>query len=500
MPLLRTCDGCLTKLPPYKPRTRSGEQMLCDGCHPSRSGRSGQPLDVHAALGCQACDAPLGEAGLIITAGLLRCAEGCTAAKAPEITTVEVWADLPGDNQASRILSMPLSLGDQDGRDAGARKVERVVARYQDNPDNGDNYEIRLGNARYTPQVFLDHLRNNTPLVTKTGSQYTAYVGDESFDHKKDRPLTGEQAVPISTLLAGVQQCSIDNAPFAAALHDWQGTSSDMTVPKFLKERKSLWDKLPRQTVSLGEKFTVTQPNVNMTRVQQIIDHPSTAGPSAPWLVRFGGRLFVIDGHHRMVADCLGHERTMEAKVLDLDHKTAHLIKQAHDSGDGQTLAHCPFCGAGGLVARSDGTTECGFCQNCFTVQVQPTHAAQPQTDPATGQPIPMPGMPGDPAAHEPAPPVAGPIIPSPAPSEVAPFAPEGAGGPDGFAPEGTDGGRFLPAGSGAEQPAEQKAAMYLNAAGFALSEQAYLAHLALLVADDSEAVLAQVRTRRGTR
>ena len=34
----------------------------------------------------------------------------------------------------------------------------------------------------------------------------------------------------------------------------------------------------------------------------------------------------------------------------------------AHDSGSNEVLAHCPFCGSGDLVGRSDGSAECRFC------------------------------------------------------------------------------------------------------------------------------------------
>lgn len=217
--------------------------------------------------------------------------------------------------------------------------------------------------------------------------------------------------------------------------------------------------------------------------------------------------------------------------------------------------ANCPFCGAGQVTARSDGTVECGFCKNFFTVQVQPNHAAMPQTDPTTGKPLNMPGMPGDPATHE---------APTPAPVAEDPnFAPEGAGGEQGFAPAGTKGAQFLPAGTGNHVPqqvaasrkvawdndewdeahddhdgvdlctccggsgehdngrecyycdatgkeslasgakcSEEKtsAALYLTPDGVAIPEQSYLAHLALRFADDRDAVLTAVRNERTAR
>lgn len=70
----------------------------------------------------------------------------------------------------------------------------------------------------------------------------------------------------------------------------------------------------------------------------------------------------------------------------------AFLRRHAHGSMDGVTLAHCPFCGSGAIIARSDGTTECEMCGMCFSVQVQPRYPAFPQT--INGQPVPIPGMP----------------------------------------------------------------------------------------------------------
>jgi hypothetical protein len=66
---------------------------------------------------------------------------------------------------------------------------------------------------------------------------------------------------------------------------------------------------------------------------------------------------------------------------------------EAHDSGDGMTVFHCPFCGSGQVLARSDRTIECQFCHTAFTVQVQPVYPNFPQT--VDGQPMQVPGMPG---------------------------------------------------------------------------------------------------------
>lgn len=66
----------------------------------------------------------------------------------------------------------------------------------------------------------------------------------------------------------------------------------------------------------------------------------------------------------------------------------------AHDSGDGETVYHCPFCGSGAVFGRSDNTVECDFCQTVFSVQVQPKFPNMPQT--INGQPVDG-GQPGGP-------------------------------------------------------------------------------------------------------
>lgn len=69
---------------------------------------------------------------------------------------------------------------------------------------------------------------------------------------------------------------------------------------------------------------------------------------------------------------------------------------RAHDTNafvleDNLLTGNCPFCGSGRVIARSDGTVSCGFCQAAFTVQVQPRYPAFPQT--IDGVPMQVPGM-----------------------------------------------------------------------------------------------------------
>lgn len=139
---------------------------------------------------------------------------------------------------------------------------------------------------------------------------------------------------------------------------------------------------------------------------------------------------------------------------------------------------NCCFCGSGAVVGRSDGTIECQYCKNYFTVQVQPQYSNLPQTDPNTGQPIFQPGMPGsiDRAGLDAAPGVdEGPKVGQP-PEEEIPRV-----GQDPVEDEPVVGG--VP-----------KESMFINANGLALDAERYMRHLAIECADDPEAVLLKVK------
>lgn len=166
--------------------------------------------------------------------------------------------------------------------------------------------------------------------------------------------------------------------------------------------------------------------------------------------------------------------------------------KVAHDSGDGATVFHCPFCGSGQVIARSDRSIECEYCHACFTVQVQPQFPAFPQT--IDGMPMQVPGMPGQiggpPAAPDPA---MGGMDPSMDPmGGGAGMDPEmGAEDPDGAPGEDDEDD------GGGDAPPWAKNSMLKTASGVALGWDNYLKHLAIKHADDKDSVLARVREGR---
>jgi hypothetical protein len=197
----------------------------------------------------------------------------------------------------------------------------------------------------------------------------------------------------------------------------------------------------------------------------------------------------------RVVPHLKSLESHMAQKIALVEHKTGQrLFVLAHDSGDGQTIYHCPFCGSGQVIARSDKTIECEFCHTSFTVQVQPEYSAFPQT--MNGMPVQVPGMPGqidqpvgggpmDPAAQAPGGPPAGDADQDGVPDPMDPDA-----NGDGF-----DDSQQA---SADNQPPWLKGA-FKTASGAELPLTEYFHHLAIKHAgDERPTVLRQVRASRG--
>lgn len=183
----------------------------------------------------------------------------------------------------------------------------------------------------------------------------------------------------------------------------------------------------------------------------------------------------------------------MNTKIALTVQKTGQrIIVVAHDSGDGETIYHCPFCGSGQIIARSDGTIDCEFCHTMFTVQVQPEYPAFPQT--INGQPVQVPGMPGqiDSPVGAPADPNA-PMDPSQVGAPPADGDGDGAVDADG---DGEDDDFAAPA-SASNQPPWLKGSALVTATGARLDPEDFVAHLAIKHAPDKAAVIEQVRARR---
>lgn len=200
--------------------------------------------------------------------------------------------------------------------------------------------------------------------------------------------------------------------------------------------------------------------------------------------------------------------------------KDAALRKQGHVSGNQIDIFHCPFCGSGAVVARSDMSVECSFCSTAFTVTVSPLYPAFPMS--VNGQPYPWPGRPdggvdpsmmgGDPnATVDDGSGYGGQLIPGggagAAPDDADgdgdgnPFADGGPGADDeGAAPSGGDDEDTEAEVGGKKKPPftkKKSSRMYRTASGAVVSETEFLRHLAIKTARDPNAMAARIKQER---
>jgi len=171
--------------------------------------------------------------------------------------------------------------------------------------------------------------------------------------------------------------------------------------------------------------------------------------------------------------------------------KCAVGVHTAHDSGDGQTIYHCPFCGSGQVLARSDRTIECEFCHTAFTVQVQPEFPAFPQT--VNGMPMEVPGMPGQVDAG--APMGGAPVDPN-AIADDGSMQPGDPMAADGEAEEENQQGEDEDDPNAAANPFQSS--LHRTAHGAWLDEENYLYHLAIQNSPDPKATAALIKEERG--
>jgi hypothetical protein len=176
----------------------------------------------------------------------------------------------------------------------------------------------------------------------------------------------------------------------------------------------------------------------------------------------------------------------------------------AHDPGDPLVTSHCPFCGSGQVVGRSDGTIGCDFCGQNYIVRVQPAFPGMPQMPTGPGAPsdagpdgglvdpgmVGPDGMPVDPAAGDGPPP--GDADPGDEPLED----PDGGGGPP--APGDDDDSDPTPPPKGKSK--KKSSRLYRGVSGQPLNEDQFVRHIAVQASCGDPRVLATLRAESARR
>lgn len=166
--------------------------------------------------------------------------------------------------------------------------------------------------------------------------------------------------------------------------------------------------------------------------------------------------------------------------------------RTAHDPGDPLVTSHCPFCGSGQVVGRSDGTISCDFCGQAYIVRVQPAFPGMPQmpmgpgaasdVGPDGGLMDPsMIGPDGMPADEEGGPP--------PADATEDPAEGEEGGPPD------EDGGEEEESAPPPPKGKKKAARRYLGVQGQILTEEQLVRHIAVVASGGDPKVMALLRS-----
>jgi DNA topoisomerase IB len=139
-------------------------------------------------------------------------------------------------------------------------------------------------------------------------------------DFKPDRSLEGEGTSKIRDILPDVEHIAYSKVPFIDKMHELMGVKDPMThdVADYMKRRDKLFDDQPVKNTPY-DKVAVTQARVNDARVQQLIDDPKTGGKKPVQTVRYKGMTYIMNGHHRVVADLKQGAKEVESSVLTLD-------------------------------------------------------------------------------------------------------------------------------------------------------------------------------------
>jgi adenylylsulfate kinase-like enzyme len=153
-------------------------------------------------------------------------------------------------------------------------------------------------------------------------------IGREIADYKPDRSLADpKKTVALTTIAPGTEFQPYSQTPFFSDVSTLQGNPSGKDkdplqhgVEDYVKQRELLFQTIPPSRIKL-ENVVVTQPAVNTDRVQQLIADPSTGGNKPIQVVKQGGKLYILNGHHRVAALlAAGQHPEIDAHVLDLDH------------------------------------------------------------------------------------------------------------------------------------------------------------------------------------
>lgn len=128
------------------------------------------------------------------------------------------------------------------------------------------------------------------------------------------------QTEHVQRIFRGSTHVDYSETPFFAELERLQGTRNPARVgaEQNAAARDALFARQPLEDIPTAGVI-LTQPNVNRAGVERLVSKNLDPSNHPAYAVRYGGSLYIVDGHHRLAAAVLQHRKTYKARVLDLD-------------------------------------------------------------------------------------------------------------------------------------------------------------------------------------
>lgn len=202
------------------------------------------------------------------------------------------------------------------------------------------------------------------------------------IDIKPDRPLAGvpDDLRKIDSLIPGADYIPYSQTPFFDKLQEMQGTpdGDHLSGTANKAARDLLFQSQPIENVPV-KNLTFTQNVVNYPDVSKFFGTPPPQfvgkQPPPAQVVEYGGRYYLMDGHHRAVADVVKGHKTMRSHVLHISLPKVtkfQWLTQALKYNENHD-EHGRFASGGGTFPSIKGVK--GFVRNIFAKvkAVEPT-------------------------------------------------------------------------------------------------------------------------------
>ena len=182
-------------------------------------------------------------------------------------------------------------------------------------------------------------------------------------DYKADRELEGSDAKPIASVIDGAKRVGYLDVPGIDSMHRLMGVpipSLDTDPEEYASARDRLFKAQPLTQVPMA-KLTYTQPRINKERAADLAKLPDQLSKPVS-VIKSGGNFYLMNGHHRVVAQHVAGMRNVPANVLDLDdrrfHKLGEPYREYREWDESEVNRHPAGTSEGGQFAPKDASSE----------------------------------------------------------------------------------------------------------------------------------------------